>query len=148
MTREKKQVERLTVQRVRRAFSLIELLIVVAIIGLLATLVATNVTGALGDSQEQTTKAMLQRLSTSVQQFRADMNRFPSEQEGLNALVEQPQDAPEGAWKGPYWDRRTLPADPWGNSYVFKLDQAFGFEIVSVGPDGQAETDDDIRSRD
>lgn len=117
-----------------RAFSLIEMLFVVIIIGLIAALVVPNLGKAFGKSQVKTTTAQLANLSDAVENFRLDVNRYPTEQEGLQALIEKPETA-EG-WAGPYLDKRTLPTDGWGNEFIYKRDPDFGFIIISHGADG------------
>ncbi len=120
------------------AFSLLEMLVVIAIIGLLAALILPNIGSAFGSSQRQTAEAQLRQLLGAVEEFRRDMGRLPTEEEGLDALVTMPEDG-EDKWSG-YLDRRTIPADPWGNPYVYEKlpdDPMFDFTILSLGSDGQ-----------
>ncbi|MEM8834386.1 MAG: type II secretion system major pseudopilin GspG [Planctomycetota bacterium] len=119
----------------RRAFSLFEILIVIAIIGLLAALAVPRLVKQLGKAQVQTTKANIALLNGAVVSFRTDVGRYPSEQEGLAALVSN--DASIEQWDGPYLERVTLPQDGWNRDFVYKLDEQFGYRIVSYGADGQ-----------
>lgn len=118
-----------------RAFSLLEILIVLAIMGLLAALVASRLTGTFGQSQVKATKVQLQSLTASVERFRTDVQRYPTEQEGLQSLVTKPLDA-EG-WAGPYLDKNVVPTDAWKRPFIYRTDDTFGFRIVSLGADGK-----------
>lgn len=120
----------------RRAFSLFEMLIVLAIIGLLAALVAPRLAGVFMGGQLKQTKAQIQLLSGAVAEFQLDMLRVPTDAEGLRALIEKPADADE-KWVGPYLERRTLPKDGWNNDFVYKTDPEFGYVIISRGSDGR-----------
>ncbi len=120
----------------RRAFSLFEMLIVLAIIGLLAALVAPRLAGVFIGGQLKQTKAQIQLLSGAVAKFQLDMLRYPTIEEGLSVLLEKPSDAEE-KWEGPYLERRTLPVDGWGNAFVYRGDEQFGYAIVSLGADGR-----------
>jgi len=117
------------------AFTLIEMLLVVAIIGLLAALLVPQLGKQFGKSQVKVTRAQLERLSTAVEQFRLDMQRYPTEQEGLKILVEKPREGDN--WGGPYLGKTTLPTDGWGRDFVYKLDDTFGFRLISLGADGK-----------
>lgn len=119
----------------RRAFSLFEILIVIAIIGLLAALAVPRLAKSLGKAQVQTTRANIALLNGAVVGFRADVGRYPSEQEGLTALVSN--DASIDNWDGPYLEKRSLPKDGWNRDFRYKLDEEFGYRIVSYGADGQ-----------
>jgi general secretion pathway protein G len=121
--------------RKNAGFTLLELLVVVVIIGLLASYVGPRYFSQLGRSEVQAARAQLRALAQGVEQFRIDTGRFPSTSEGLTAL----QSAPPGVagWRGPYL-RQAVPADPWGNPYRYRSPaDGHEFEIVSLGKDGQ-----------
>lgn len=117
------------------AFTLLEMLIVVAIIGLLAALLVPRLMGGVGESKINVAKAYLAQLTQSVEQFRLGVGRYPTAQEGLSVLVKKPEGV-EG-WAGPYWDRATLPKDPWKREFIYKTDERFGFVIRTLGADGK-----------
>jgi general secretion pathway protein G len=116
-------------------FTLLELLVVIVIIGLLAGYVAPRYFSQVGKSEVQVAKAQIQSLEKALDQYRLDMRRYPSAEEGLQALLTPP--ANEKSWSGPYL-KKSLPADPWGRPYVYRVPGSKGeFEIVSYGRDGR-----------
>ncbi len=123
--------------RRRGGFTLIEVLFVVIILGLIAALVVSRLGDTFSTSQVKTTQAMISKVGMAVEEFRADVGRYPTEQEGLKALVERPQGIDEKKWGGPYFDKRTLPQDSWNYDFVYRIDPTFGFEIRSLGADHQ-----------
>ena len=133
----------------RKAFTLLEVMAVLIILGLLATAVVVRVAGKIDEARETTTKAKLKALHTLVNHFKMDTGRYPSEDEGLEALLEQPTDVinyPEGG----YIETTELPTDGWGHEFIYELYPESGkpFVIRSDGPDGEEGTDDDLLSTD
>ncbi|MBN2033887.1 MAG: type II secretion system major pseudopilin GspG [Deltaproteobacteria bacterium] len=119
----------------QKGFTLIEVLIVMVIIGLLAALVGPRMFGKVGKSKQNAAKAQMALFETALDSYRLDVGRYPTTEEGLNALRVSPQG--EDRWDGPYL-RRDLPADPWGNSYEYRSPGEFGdFDIISYGADGR-----------
>lgn len=119
-------------------FTLLEIMVVVVIIGLLATLVLPRVLGRQEQAQIQKAKADIQALSSSLKLYKLDNFNFPSTQQGLEALISKPGgDPPANNWKtGGYVDR--LPKDPWGNEYQYLSPGQNGeFDIWSYGSDGR-----------
>jgi general secretion pathway protein G len=117
-------------------FTLVELLVVLVILVLLASLVAPRVVGYLGSSRTKAAKVQVQSLSTALELYKVDTGRYPSTSEGLKALVE----APPGlkSWNGPYLTKKEVPSDPWGRSYAYRSPGEHGaFDIVSLGADNQ-----------
>ena len=121
----------------RRGFSLLELLIVVAIIALLAALVAPRLVGALTDSRVKTTRAQIGLLVSGVEQFYIDVGRYPTLEEGLKALVERPVGVEEEVWRGPYLDKDFVPDDGWGRAFIYTFDERERYLIQSLGADGR-----------
>lgn len=118
-----------------RGFTLLELLVVVAIIGLLVGYVAPRYFGQVGKSEITTAKAQIDALEKALDQYRLDTGRYPSTETGLNALVQRPQNEPR--WNGPYL-KKAVPLDPWGKPYAYKSPGERGdYDIVSFGKDGQ-----------
>jgi general secretion pathway protein G len=118
-----------------QGFTLLELLVVVVIIGLLAGYVAPRYFSQVGKSEIQVAKAQIESLDKALDQYRLDMRRYPSAEEGLQALVAKPENAP--AWSGPYL-KKAVPSDPWGHPYVYRTPGQKGeFEILSYGRDGK-----------
>lgn len=116
-------------------FTLLELLVVVAIIGLLAGYVAPRYFSQLGKSEAGVARAQIDALEKALDQYRLDTGRYPTTEQGLNALMVKPANEPK--WAGPYL-RKGLPADPWGNQYLYKIPgQRAEFDIISYGKDGQ-----------
>jgi len=119
----------------RWGFTLLEMIIVVAIIGMLAALVLPRLMRNLGDSEVKITKAQLSQAGVAIEQFRSDAGRYPTEQEGLKALLEAPIGLTN--WRGPYFEKKSLPRDGWGRELIYKEDSDFGFRLVSRGADGK-----------
>jgi general secretion pathway protein G len=134
---------------VRYGFTMVELMAVLIILGLLATLVVTKVASKIDQARITTTKANLKILHSAVNQFKMDTGRFPTEDEGLRALIEQPTDVQ--IWEpGGYLETTELPLDGWGHDFKYELFPESGkqFAIRSFGPDGEEGTDDDLLSTD
>lgn len=118
-----------------RGFTLLELLVVVVIIGLLAGYVAPRYFSQVGKSEVQVARAQIDAFEKALDLYRIDMRRYPSNDQGLQALVAAP--AGDANWKGPYL-KKALPMDPWGRPYAYKSPGAKGdYEIVSFGRDGK-----------
>lgn len=117
-------------------FTLLEMLLVVAILALLAALVGSRLVGAFGGAQVKTTNAQLSLLSSSVDQFKLAMGRFPTADEGLKVLLERPQTDGE-KWSGPYLNKESIPKDGWGNPFVYQIDEKWGYRIISYGADNK-----------
>jgi len=128
-----------TVQPLRRkqsGFTLLELLVVMVIIGLLAGYVGPKYFSQIGKSQVKTARAQLDALEKALDQYRLDTGRYPLMEQGLAALITRPPNEPK--WDGPYL-KKSVPADPWGNAYVYKIPGEHGeFDLLSYGKDGQA----------
>ena len=136
-------------KRIRYGFTMVELMAMLIIIGLLATLVVTKVASKIDQARETTTKANLKALAAAVNQFRMDTTRFPTEDEGLLALIEQPSDVE--TWEpGGYLETTEINKDGWGNEFIFELYPESGkqFVIRSCGPDKEEGTEDDLLSTD
>ena len=121
-------------RRGRKGFTLIELLVVMAIIALLAALVGPRLFPKLGKGKQSAAKAQIELLGQALDQFRLDVGRYPTTQEGLNALAANP-----GAekWEGPYL-KKGLPADPWDRPYQYQSPGTHGeYDLWSFGRDGQ-----------
>jgi general secretion pathway protein G len=119
-----------------RGFTLLELLVVMVIIGLLAGFVAPRYFAQVGKSQVKVARAQIDALDKALDQFRLDVGRYPSSEEGLQALVVQPSG--EANWSGPYL-KKGVPADPWGRPYQYQQPGTHGgdFDLLSLGKDGR-----------
>jgi general secretion pathway protein G len=122
----------------RAAFTLVEIMAVVIIIGLLAAVAASNFMGQTDKARVKTTQATLKVLHEQVMMFKLDTGRFPTEEEGLKALVEKPSDVENWDPSG-YLQSTKVPKDAWGNEYVYQLNPESGkpFVIISYGADRQ-----------
>ena len=118
-----------------RGFTLLELLVVLLILGLLASLVAPRLLGNVSKSEEKVARAQIAALETAIENFRLDVGRYPSTDEGLGALQKSPTD--DARWAGPYL-KKAVPRDPWGQPYLYRFPGERGdFDIVSLGRDGK-----------
>lgn len=124
-------------------FTLIELLVVMIIIGLLAALVGPRFIRQEEKAKVKAAKAQIELLSTALDTFRLDIGRYPSSEEGLDALVRKPGSVDK--WDGPYL-KKDMPLDPWGKAYVYKSPGDHGaFDLLSYGADGVAGGESDNR---
>ena len=119
-------------------FTLIEILVVIVVIAILATLVAPNVFQHVGTAKATTAKSQIEMLSSALDAYRLDTGAYPTTQQGLQALNELPTMDPPTNWRGPYL-RKAVPLDPWGHPYVFVSPGEVnpkGFDLISYGADG------------
>lgn len=130
-------------------FSLLEVIVVLMIIGLVATLVGPRLFEQFDRSKVTAAEVQMKSLAAALDQMRLDLNRFPNEAEGLEMLVRRPAD--QEGWRGPYLDE-DIPKDPWGNDYVYQTPSGSQGRPVlsSLGADGKSGgegNDADIFSR-
>ena len=125
-------------QRRRRqaGVALVELLVVLIILGLIAAFAAPRVIKFVGGAKTDSAKIQIERLSGVLDLYRLQVGRYPSEDEGLNALMEQPADAPD--WEGPYLKKADALIDPWRRSYIYRFPGEHGdYDLYSLGADGE-----------
>jgi general secretion pathway protein G len=117
-----------------QGFTLVELMIVIAIMGLLTYMVAPRLIGVMGKAKPKIAAADLSNLSTALDLFYLDVGRYPTGEEGLRILFEKPADMPQ--WGGPYV-KKGNPKDPWGRAYQYKSPGEHGpYDVWSYGADG------------
>jgi general secretion pathway protein G len=117
-----------------QGFTLIELLVVLVILGLLAAFAAPQVLSYLGRAKTEAARAQVQNIAGVLDLYRLEVGSYPSQQDGLDALLEEPADAPR--WNGPYVKRRDALMDPWGRIYVYRFPGDHGaYDLYSLGAD-------------
>jgi general secretion pathway protein G len=118
-----------------RAFTLIELMVVILILAILAALIVPNVLGRTGQAKVSKAQADLSELSNAIDQFRLDCDRYPTTQEGLDALRNPPSGVT--GYRGPYL-KQAIPMDPWNNPYIYTCPgpSGQGYQVESYGADG------------
>src|SRR6266481_521665 len=120
----------------QQGFTLVEMLVVIAIIGLIMGLIGPRVLNYLSESKVKAAKIQLQSFGSALDLFYLDAGRFPSTAEGLTALVQRTPGV--AAWNGPYLKGGNVPNDPWTNPYIYRSPGERGaYEIMSYGSDGQ-----------
>ncbi|KFZ29157.1 MULTISPECIES: type II secretion system major pseudopilin GspG [Pseudidiomarina] len=128
-----------------KGFSLIEIMVVIVILGLLATLILPNVLGSADQANKQKVRSDVIALENALSQYKLDNGVFPTTEQGLEALLDAPTTDPQprNYRRGGYIQR--LPQDPYGNDYMLLSPGEYGdIDIFSAGEDGQPGTDDDI----
>ncbi len=125
-------------RRAQAGFTLLEVMVVLAIIGGIMALVATNIIGSASDSRIKTTKAQIKLLENALDLYKLDNFTYPTTEQGLEALIKKPTSSPEPKnYKAEgYLKGTTLPTDAWGNEFVYFNDKG-RYEILSLGADGQ-----------
>jgi general secretion pathway protein G len=118
-----------------KGFTLVELLVVLAILGMLAALVGPQVLNQLGGAKSKSAAIQISDLEQALELYKLDVGKFPAREDGLNALVRQPSGAT--GWNGPYLKKGEVPDDPWGNPYEYRYSGGMP-EIVSYGADGRS----------
>ncbi len=127
-----------------RGFTLMEVLLVLAILVILGTLVVANFSGIFASSKIKATQAQISALETQLDIYQLDMGTYPTSQQGLQSLRVPPADlADPTKWTGPY-AKKDIPPDPWSNPYYYELLGPNQYRVYSGGPDGQPGTEDDI----
>jgi general secretion pathway protein G len=117
-----------------KGFTLIELLVVLVILGLLAGLVGPRVLRYLGSAKSDTARLQIEEFGAGLDLFHLEVGRYPTTEEGLIALVEEPPGV--NTWNGPYLKKKQVPQDPWGNDYHYRSPGENGlYDLYSLGSD-------------
>lgn len=125
-----------------RGFTLLELLVVLAILSFLALIAVPQVLKYLSSAKSDTAAIQVQQLSATIDLYRLDAGAYPTEEQGLDALFDRPADAER--WNGPYLRKRGMIDDPWGNRFIYRFPGEHGdYDIYSLGADGQEGGEDE-----
>ena len=125
--------------QLRAGFTLIEILVVIVVIAILASLVAPNIFQHVGAAKSATAKSQIEMLGAALDAYRLDNGTYPTTQQGLGALWEKPSMDPPANWRAPYL-RKQVPLDPWGHAYVYQFpgqQNLQGYDLISYGADGK-----------
>lgn len=129
-------LRRATAGAARAGYTLVEMLVVLAIIGSIVGLVGPRVLNYLSESKVKTAQIQMENISSALDLFYLDVGRYPSTEEGLAALARRPAGA--SVWNGPYLKSGAVPKDPWGHDYLYRAPGQNGpFDIGSLGPEGR-----------
>src|SRR5437867_12975782 len=128
----------------RRAFTLIELLLVLVILGILAAIVVPKFSGRTEQARQTAALSQIATFGTALDAFEVDNGYYPKGKNGLVDLVQAPRDAQ--SWRGPYL-KSEIPMDPWGHPYTYECPgkhNPSSYDLMSMGPDGRANNEDDV----
>ena len=137
-------------KRLRRskAFTFLEIMLVVAIIGMLFGIVGINIVGKTKKAKMSATMSQMQNVATALQEYEINVGALPSTAQALDALLECPSDVEEEDWGDtPYLQARSVPKDSWGEEFIYRSPAEEGnlpFDLISKGPDREEGTEDDI----
>ena len=127
-------------RRRRDAFTLIEVLVVIIVIAILATLVGPSLFRNVGDARTATARTQIETFGTALDAYRLDNGTYPTTAQGLDALWQKPSIDPPANWRSPYL-RKAVPKDPWGREYLYVAPGRVnpeGYDLLSYGADGKA----------
>jgi general secretion pathway protein G len=131
--------------RDQRGFTLLEIMVVIVILGVLASLIVPNLMGNKEKADRQKATSDIVALENALDMYKLDNHHYPTTNQGLTSLVKAPTLPPVPANYNPQGYIKRLPSDPWGNQYIMVNPGVHGpFDLLSAGPDGQAGTGDDI----
>ncbi len=137
----------------RKGFTLIEILLVIALLAFLGTVSVVSLQKVRRQADKDSTQLLVNNTASAVEMYQVHMNAVPEDDDGLTALIEKPDDESDAEkWAGPYLKPAQIPLDSWGNELKYeKIDRDeddYGpeFKVFSYGPDGDEGTDDDIAS--
>ena len=123
-------------RRRQSGFTLVELLVVLVILGLIMAFAVPQVIKYIGGAKADSAKIQVQRLGSVLDLYRLEVGHYPTQEEGLRALVEKPAGAEN--WNGPYLKKDDALTDPWGRPYVYQIPGEHGeYDLYSLGADGQ-----------
>ena len=127
---------RIAGRRAARGMTLIEILVVLVLLGIVMGIVAGNFIGQGEEAKRKAAAIEISQISNTLDLFKLEIGRYPTSQEGLQALITAPSGTDR--WNGPYWKNKAIPKDPWGNEYRYTAPGQHGpFDIVSLGADGR-----------
>ena len=134
--------------KTKRAFTMVEIMLVVIIIGILAAMVIPNLAGRGEQARKSAARADIEaNISAALDLYELDNGRYPSTEQGLFALLQEPTTPPTPkSWNGPYLKKKKMPLDPWGRDYVYVnpgVHNKDSYDLASLGPDG-VESQDDV----
>jgi general secretion pathway protein G len=131
-------------RRVRQGFTLLEVLLVLAILVILASTVTVYFARTQTTANTRAARVQITAIGRLLDQYRIDVGSYPNTDQGLAALLTAPSGlAQPDKWQGPYTQKQ-IPADPWGNPYQYRLENADQFMVYSLGPDGQDNSGDEV----
>jgi general secretion pathway protein G len=123
--------------RTNSGFTLIEVMVVVIILGILATFVVPKLVGRTDDAKIVKAKSDIQAIETALKLYKLDNGKYPTTEQGLKALIEPPETGDADNWReGGYLDKKSIPKDPWNNEYIYMSPGLHGdYDIISYGAD-------------